>query len=128
MTDDRTPLELVQGRIEGLANEAVSTLVELMGDDDSQVRLRASMTLLDRAGLSAKTKLELSGGVRSTVALDAQIDILLSELLRERTAALESPGITTLELSSGDGEGRLGAPEEDLDAQLEAELSNLPRE
>lgn len=89
--NDKTPLERAAERIEGLAGRAIDVLAELLEEaEDERVRLQAAGTLLDRAGLGARNRLELQGRIETSHQLDVKIEGLLQELASKRGAVLDA--------------------------------------
>jgi len=76
------PAEILARARESLATHvpaALSRVVELLYAQDDKVALAAAKDLLDRAGLSARSAVDLNVSVRT---LDSDIDTLLTRLAR----------------------------------------------
>jgi hypothetical protein len=76
------PAEILARARESLAlhvPDALARVVELLYAQDDKVALAAAKDLLDRAGLSARTAVDMNVSVRT---LDSDIDALLSRLAK----------------------------------------------
>lgn len=76
------PAEILARAREALATHvpaALSRVVELLYAQDDKVALAAAKDLLDRAGLSARTAVDMNVSVRT---LDSDIDALLTRLAK----------------------------------------------
>jgi hypothetical protein len=100
---EKSPVEVAIERIEKLARHAVDTVEELMDHaEEPGVRLQAAKVLLDRAGITPRTKLELSGEINNTHALDSELDVLMSEWINRRLPSGEEQSIgRELQLTAG---------------------------
>lgn len=112
------PLEHAKRRLNEIVDKAVDTLDELLVAEEGAVRLGAAKTILDRVGLVPQTRINLTGELRSTHALDAELDVMLTEFIERKQRGLTEVAGRSLAVRAAPSAGEQPSVEEQLEVAL----------